>query len=171
MQEIRGGQQPSTRLMVMPTRNTINATRRAAVAKATGVDIDTARISRCTEQFFVSLSFVIQTHSSIADRPSALLFFAPEIQLTAGLHERFYRFIYACGVLVFFDGNDDAALIAPNGNDLQSRVLPFSDSFQKVLCVILLCDLRKAPLLYGLHRISINRRRVPVNQDRRGTSA
>ena len=29
--------------MVMPTRNTINATRRAAVAKATGVDIDTAR--------------------------------------------------------------------------------------------------------------------------------
>jgi hypothetical protein len=84
--------------------------------------------------------------------------------LTAGFHERFYRFVYTCGVLVVFDGNDDAALIAPNGNDLQSRVLPLSGSFQKVLCVILLCDLRKAPLLYGLHRISINRRRVPVNK-------
>src|SRR4029450_8847503 len=126
---------------------------------------------RCTEHFFVLLSFVIQTHSSIADRPSALLFFAPKTQLTAGLHERFYRFIYACGVLVFFEGNDDAALIAPNGNDLQRRVLPLSGSFQKVFCVILLCDLRKAPLFYGLHCISINRRRVPINQDCRGTGA
>ena len=109
--------------------------------------------------------------SPIADRPSALLFFAPKTQLTAGLHERFYRFVYACGVLIVFDGNDDAALIASNGNHLQSCVLPLSGSFQKILWVILLRDLRKAPLLYDLHRIGINRRRVPVNQDRRGTGA
>jgi hypothetical protein len=73
-----------------------------------------------------------------AHRPSALLFFALKTQLTAGLHERFYRFVYTYGVLVIFDGNDDAALIAPNGKNLQSRVLPLSGSFQKVLCVILL---------------------------------
>jgi hypothetical protein len=30
LQDIRGGQQPSTRLMAMPARNSINATRRAA---------------------------------------------------------------------------------------------------------------------------------------------
>jgi hypothetical protein len=30
LQDIRGGQQPSTRLMAMPARNNINATRRAA---------------------------------------------------------------------------------------------------------------------------------------------
>src|SRR4029450_1728929 len=124
---------------------------------------------RCTEHFFVSLSFVIQTHSSIADRPSALLFFALKTQLTAGLHQPFYRFVYACGGLVVFDGNDDAALIASNGTHLQSRVLPLSGSFQEVLCVILLCDLRKASLVYDLNRIGINRRRVPVNQDCRGT--
>jgi hypothetical protein len=119
----------------------------------------------------IVMSDPIRQLSPIADRPSALLFLALNTQLMAGLHERFYRFVYTCGVLVIFDGNDDAALIAPNGNHLQSRVLPLSGSFQKVLCVILLCDLRKASLLYGLDRISINRRRVPVNQDRRGTRA
>ena len=88
--------------------------------------------------------------------PSGFLFFAAKTQLTAGLQKRLCRFVCVSGARVVFDGNDDAALIAPNWNHLQSRVLSLSGSFQKILCVILLCDLCIAALVYCLHSIGIN---------------
>jgi hypothetical protein len=46
------------------------------------------------------------------------LFLALNAQVTAGLHERFYRFVYTRAVLIVLERNIDAALIASNRNHL-----------------------------------------------------
>jgi len=98
------------------------------------------------------------------------LFLALNAQVTAGLHERFYRFVYTRAVLIVLERNIDAALIASNRNHLQVAFLPFLVPSRKdfssscfVICVKSRC--------FTTNRISVNGRRIPVNQDRRGTGA
>jgi hypothetical protein len=83
----------------------------------------TARFSEAGS-YVLRIRWLPQRSGLSQDRSSTLLFLALNGQVTAGLHERFYRFVYTRAVLIVLERNIDAALIASNRNHLQVAFFP-----------------------------------------------